>query len=144
MNAKTFNKIFSINTKAPVLIIKEYLNRFLRNNLNWGRIVNISTNGAYSFPSEISYGASKFALESYTRSAAVELGKYGITVNALSLGPIQTGWINSELEKEILSSIPLGRIGMPEDVANVVMFLTSNQASWITGQRIYVGGGHGM
>lgn len=144
INSECIDKIFAVNTKAPVLIIKEYAKRFLKNNLNWGRIVNISTAGAYSFPSEISYGASKFALESYTRSAAVELGRYGITVNALSLGPVQTGWINSELEKQILSSIPLGRIGSPEDVANAIVFITSSQANWITGQRIYVGGGHGM
>jgi 3-oxoacyl-[acyl-carrier protein] reductase len=124
--------------------MKEFVSRYLKNNLGSGRIVNISTAGAYCFPSEISYGASKFALESYTRSAAVELGKYGITVNALSLGPVQTGWINAALEKEILPSIPLGRLGSPEDVADVVVFLASYQARWITGQRIYIGGGHGM
>jgi len=144
VNTESFDKIFAVNTKAPVLIIKEYASRFLRNNLNWGRIINISTAGAYIFPSEISYGASKFALESYTRSAAVELGKYGITVNALSLGPVQTGWINSQLENEILSSIPLGKIGLPEDVADAVLFFASHQGRWITGQKIYVGGGHGM
>ena len=83
-------------------------------------------------------------MESYTRSAAIELGKYNITVNALSLGPVQTGWINKELEKQILLSIPLGKIGSPEDVADAVVFFSSNQARWITGQRIYIGGGHGM
>jgi 3-oxoacyl-[acyl-carrier protein] reductase len=140
----SFDKLFSINTRAPVLLMKEFVSRYLKNNLGSGRIVNISTAGAYCFPSEISYGASKFALESYTRSAAVELGKYGITVNALSLGPVQTGWINAALEKEILPSIPLGRLGSPEDVADVVVFLASYQARWITGQRIYIGGGHGM
>ncbi len=144
VNTESFDKIFAVNTKAPVLLIKEYASRFLRNKLKWGRIINISTAGAYSFPSEISYGASKFALEAYTRSAALELGKYGITVNALSLGPVQTGWINSELEKEILPTIPLGKIGLPEDVADVVVFCASNQARWVTGQKIYVGGGHGM
>lgn len=144
INSESIDKIFAVNTKAPVLIIKEYVKRFLRNKLNWGRIINISTAGAYIFPSEISYGASKFALESYTRSAAIELGKYNITVNALSLGPVQTGWINKELEKQILLSIPLGKIGSPEDVADAVVFFSSNQARWITGQRIYIGGGHGM
>jgi 3-oxoacyl-[acyl-carrier protein] reductase len=104
----------------------------------------VSTAGADRFPSEVSYGASKFALESYTRSAALELGQFGITVNAVSLGPVQTGWITSKLEKEILPTIPLGRIGSPEDVADVIMFLASDQARWVTGQRIYVGGGHGM
>jgi 3-oxoacyl-[acyl-carrier protein] reductase len=84
--------------------------------------------------------ASKFALESYSRSAAIEPGKIGITVNEISLGAVQTDWINSELEKEILPNIPLGKIGSPEDVADIVLFLVSDQARWLTGQRIFVGG----
>jgi 3-oxoacyl-[acyl-carrier protein] reductase len=80
--------------------MKEYVERYLKHKISTGRIINISPAGTYCFPSEISYGESKFALESYTRSAAVELGRYGITVNVLSLGPVQTGWINSELEKK--------------------------------------------
>jgi 3-oxoacyl-[acyl-carrier protein] reductase len=106
--------------------------------------VNVSTAGAERFPSEVTYGASKFALESYTRSAASELGRFGINVNVVSLGPVQTGWITPELEREILPTIPLGRVGHPDDVADVVVFLASDQARWLTGQRIYVGGGHGM
>jgi 3-oxoacyl-[acyl-carrier protein] reductase len=74
----------------------------------------------------------------------LELGQLGITVNALSLGPVQTGWITPELEKEIPPTIPLGRIGRPEDVADVIVFFASEQARWITGQKMYVGGGHGM
>ena len=144
MNNESFDKIFSVNTRAPVLMIKEYTSRYIKNNLEWGRIVNVSTDGAYCFPSEITYGASKFALESYSRSAAAELGKFGITVNTVSLGAVQTGWINSELEKEILPSIPLRKIGLPKDVADVILFLVSDQARWLTGQRIFVGGGHGM
>jgi len=74
----------------------------------------------------------------------MELGRWGITVNAVALGPVQTGWITPELEKQILPTIPMGRIGTPEDVADVIVFLASDQARWLTGQRIYVGGGHGM
>jgi 3-oxoacyl-[acyl-carrier protein] reductase len=144
VKTESINKIFSVNTIAPTILMKEYVERYLKHKINTGRIINISTAGAYCFPSEISYSASKFALESYTRSAVVELGKYGITVNVLSLCPVQTGWINSELEKEILPTIPLGKISEPEEVADVVVFLSSYQARWLTGQRIYVGGGHGM
>jgi 3-oxoacyl-[acyl-carrier protein] reductase len=106
--------------------------------------VNISTDGASCFPSEISYGASKHALESYSRSAAQELGQYGVTVNVVSPGPVQTGWITSELEEIEVPNIPLGRIGQPGDVADVIVFLSSNQARWVTGQLVYVGGGHVM
>jgi 3-oxoacyl-[acyl-carrier protein] reductase len=74
----------------------------------------------------------------------MELGKFGINVNVVSPGPVQTGWITAELERAILPTIPLGRTGDPEDVADVVVFLASHQARWVTGQRIYVGGGHGM
>ncbi len=142
--AAVFDRVFAVNARAAALMIGEFAQRHIERGGRWGRIVNVSTAGAERFPSEITYGASKFALESYTRSAASELGKFGITVNVVSLGPVQTGWITPELEREILHTIPLGRIGTPEDVADVVVFLASDQARWVTGQRIYVGGGHGM
>ena len=83
-------------------------------------------------------------MESYSRSAAQELGKYGITVNIVSPGPIQTGWITPELAKVAVAQIPLGRVGQPEDVADVIVFLASEQARWLTAQLLYVGGGHAM
>ncbi|MBC7234912.1 MAG: SDR family oxidoreductase [Chloroflexi bacterium] len=92
----------------------------------------------------MSYGASKHALESYSRSAAQELGQYGVTVNVVSPGPVQTGWITSQLEASEVPHIPLGRIGHPDDVADVIVFLASHQARRVTGQLIYVGGGHVM
>jgi len=64
--------------------------------------------------------------------------------SALAYGPVQTGWITPELEKQILTSIPLGRVGRPEDAADVVVFLASGQAGWVTGQTIYADSGHGM
>jgi 3-oxoacyl-[acyl-carrier protein] reductase len=139
-----FDRLFAVNTRAPALMIAEFARRHIARRARWGRIVNVSTAGAERFPSEISYGASKYALESYTRSAAMELGKFGINVNVVSLGPVQTGWITAELERAILPTIPLGRIGNPEEVADAVVFLASHQARWVTGQKIYVGGGHGM
>jgi 3-oxoacyl-[acyl-carrier protein] reductase len=144
ITAAAIDQIFAVNTRAVALTMAEFARRHIARGAQWGRIVNVSTAGAERFPSEVSYGASKFALESYTRSAASELGKFGINVNAVSLGPVQTGWITEELEREILPTIPLGRVGKPDDVADVVVFLASDQARWLTGQRIYVGGGHGM
>jgi 3-oxoacyl-[acyl-carrier protein] reductase len=144
ISAGSLDRIFAVNTRAPALLMAEFARRFIRHQANWGRIINISTAGAACFPSEISYGASKLALEGYTRSAAVELGPLGITVNAISPGPVQTGWITPELEQALLPSIPMGRVGTPEDIADVIVFLASHQARWISGQRIFVGGGHGM
>lgn len=103
--------------------------------------MSISTDGAPGFFREISYGASKYALESYTRAAAEELGKYGITANIVSPGPVQTGWITPELETWVAAETPLGRIGQPEDLADVIVFLASEQARWVTGQMISVSGG---
>jgi 3-oxoacyl-[acyl-carrier protein] reductase len=138
----SLGRLFNVNTFAPALLMAEFVRRHIERRAAWGRIVNISTDGASCFPSEISYAASKSALESYSKSAAVELGPLGITVNEVSLGPVQTGWITPELEKQVLPTIPLARIGSPEEVADVVVFLASEQARWVTGQTIYVGGGH--
>jgi 3-oxoacyl-[acyl-carrier protein] reductase len=143
-SAASFDRTFAVNTRAAALMMAEFARRHIERAADWGRIINVSTAGAERFPSEITYGASKFALESYTRSAATELGKFGVTVNAVSLGPVQTGWISPELERAVLPTIPLARIGTPEDVADVIVFLASHQSRWVTGQRIYVGGGHGM
>ena len=120
----------------------EFARRHVARGARWGRIVNISTDGADAFPGEVSYGASKAALEAYSRSAAIELAEYGITVNIVAPGPIQTGWIPAEEAAAIEATIPLGRLGEPKDVADVVLFLASEQARWVTGQRLFVGGGH--
>jgi 3-oxoacyl-[acyl-carrier protein] reductase len=142
--AESHDKHFAVNSRALALMMTEFAIRHVRRGANWGRIINISTDGASAFSGEISYGASKHALESYSRAAAVELGRYGITVNIISPGPVQTGYISKEVEERELLSIPLGRIGKPEDIAKAILFFASEQASWITGQLLYVGGGHVM
>jgi 3-oxoacyl-[acyl-carrier protein] reductase len=129
------------NALAPALLIAEFARRHIGRGGRWGRIINISTAGSECFPSEASYGASKHALESYTRTAAQELGQFGVTVNVLAPGPVQTGWITPALERALLPTLPLGRIGSPDDVADVVVFLASEQARWVTGQKIFVDGG---
>lgn len=144
LDLAALDRIFAVNTRAVAQSMAEFARRHVARGASWGRIVNISTAGAASFPSEVSYGASKLALEGYSRSAAAELAQFGITVNALALGPIQTGWITRALEEAILPSIPAGRLGRPEDVADAVLFFASEQARWVTGQRVFVGGGHGM
>lgn len=135
---------FSVNSRAVALMMAEYARRQVECGARWGRIVNVSTDGASGFSSEVSYGASKHALESYSRAAAKELGQFGITVNVVSLGPIQTGWITPAFEREIAARTPLNRVGRPCDVADVIVFLASEQAHWLTGQLLYVGGGWQM
>jgi len=135
---------FAVNVRAPTLLIRDMARRHIARGGSWGRIVSISTDGASGFATEVSYGASKHALESVSRAAAAELGPYGITSNVVSLGPIQTGYIPPAAERAIISDTPLRRVGEPNDAADGVLFLVSEQARWITGQLIYVGGGHAM
>lgn len=133
---------FAVNTRTPALMMVEFARRHVARGASWGRIINLTTDGSPAFPSEIAYGASKHALESYTRSAALELGQFGVTVNAVSPGPTQTGWITREMEADILQSTPLRRIGTADEVAEVIRFLASHQARWVTGQVIHANGGH--
>ncbi len=144
LSAESHDRHFAVNSRAVALMMAEYFRRHVRRASEWGRIVNVSTEGAYCFPGEVSYGASKAALEAYSRSAAYEFARFGITVNIVCPGPTQTGWITPELETRILPTIPLGRLGKPEDVADVIVFLASEQARWLTGQLFNVGGGGKM
>jgi 3-oxoacyl-[acyl-carrier protein] reductase len=138
------DRIFAVNVRAVAHAMAEFAIRHNEKGKQWGRIINISTDAAWCFPSEIAYGASKLALESYSRSAASELGQFGITVNIISPGPIQTGYITEAMEAAIIENTPLKRVGKPDDVADAIVFLASKQARWITGQLIHVGGGHRM
>jgi 3-oxoacyl-[acyl-carrier protein] reductase len=142
VSAGSLDRSFAVNARATALLMAEFARRHVERGAAWGRIVNVSTDAADCFPREAGYGASKAALESLSRSASVELGRLGITVNVISPGPIQTDWITPELEAAIAASTPLGRAGQPDDIADVVVFLASEQARWITGQVIRVGGGH--
>ncbi len=141
LTAATIDAHFAVNARAYALMMLEYGRRYLARGATWGRIINLSTDAAHAHPENVSYAASKHAIESYSRSAAVELGKYGITVNVVAPGPVQTGYITPEDEAAIAAGTPLGRVGKPEDIAGVIVFLASEQAHWLTGQQLYVGGG---
>ncbi|MBR0423335.1 MAG: SDR family oxidoreductase, partial [Clostridia bacterium] len=131
---------FAVNVRGSVLMIRE----FIKHHNDYGRIINLSTDSAQIFAGQITYGASKAAMEALTRSIALEVGKYGITVNSVSPGPTQTGWIDTDLEKSVIPLIPMGKLIQPEDIAETILFLASNQAKMITGQVIKVSGGHAI
>lgn len=141
VTAETHDRHFAVNSRAVALMMAEYAHRHIARGAKWGRIINVSTEGAPGYKDEVSYWASKSALESFSRSAAEEFARFGITVNIVSPGTIQTGWIPKEEEPKLAAKIPLGRIGRPEDVADVILFLASEQARWLTGQTVFVGGG---
>jgi 3-oxoacyl-[acyl-carrier protein] reductase len=144
ITVESHDRHFAVNSRGVALLMAEFARRHIAAGRRWGRIVNVSTDGASGHAGAISYGASKHALESYSRAAAQELGSQGITVNVVSPGPIQTGWMSPELVSQAAGVTPLGRVGQPEDVADVIVLLASEQARWLTGQLLYVGGGHRM
>jgi 3-oxoacyl-[acyl-carrier protein] reductase len=144
INAESHDRHFEVNARAVAMLMSTFARGIIERKTQWGRIINISADCAWGCPREISYRASKYALESYSRSAAAELGPYGITVNVVSPGPVQSGYINAELEQALIQEIPLRRVGRPEDIANAVIFFASEQAGWITGQVVFVHGGHRM
>lgn len=138
-SAEGIDRHFAVNARACALMMQEYLQRYIGREARWGRIINLTTVLAHSW--NVSYAASKRALVSYSLSAAQEMGKYGITVNVLCPGATQTGYITPENEDKLTAQTPLQRIGQPEDVADVIVFLASEQARWLTGQLIYASGG---
>src|SRR5438270_837254 len=144
LTAESHDRHFAVNTRAVGLMMAEHAKRHVARRGDWGRIINVSTDASPSFPGEVSYGASKHAMESYSRAAAWELGPLGITVNIVSPGPTDTGWITPDMIEGMRRTTPLGRVGTPDDIADVIVFLASEQARWITGQLHLVGGGHRM
>ena len=131
---------FAVNVRGGILMTRE----FIRNRGDYGRVINISTDAAQVFAGQITYGASKATMEALTRSIALEVGQYGITVNCIAPGPTQTGWIDEELEEAVVPVIPMGKLIQPEDIAETILFLASEQAGMITGQVIKVSGGHAL
>ena len=135
--------VLNVNLNGAFKISKIVLKFMLKK--RWGRIINItSTSASTGNKGQANYAAAKAGVEAFSKSLAKEVGSRGITVNAIAPGYIQTDMtevINEKVKEEILSQIPLARFGKPEEISQLVDFLISDEASYITGQTIHVNGG---
>ena len=143
MSDSAWDKVFEVNVNASMLICKKFIRGMIKN--RWGRIVNISSVVASTGnPGQSNYVAAKGALNGLTKSMALEVATRGITVNCISPGFIDTAMtakLTDDQKAKITAKIPMGRMGTGDDISSLVLFLSSNEASYITGQNIHVNGG---
>ena len=136
VDAASHDRQFAVDTRASALLIAEFARRHIQRGARWGRIIGLTSGGPGGFPEEVSYGAAKAALENYTMAAAQELGPYGITANIVYPPATDTGWVTPVVERAVIAASPLRHVGQPDEVADVITFLASHQARYITGQII--------
>jgi 3-oxoacyl-[acyl-carrier protein] reductase len=136
VDADSFERQFAVDVRAAALLIAEFARRHVERGGTWGRIVGLTSGGPGGFPQEVSYGAAKAAQENYTMSAAQELARYGVTANMVYPPVTDTGWVTPAVADAIAASGPFGRVARPEDVAEAIVLLVSEQARLVTGQLI--------
>jgi len=143
MSEEEWMDVLNVNLNGAFKVTKTVLKFMLKK--RWGRILNItSTSASTGNRGQANYAAAKAGIEAFSKSVAKEVGSRGITVNAIAPGYIQTDMtevISENVKEEILSQIPLSRFGKPEEISQLVDFLISDEASYITGQTIHINGG---
>ena len=143
MTEEEWMDVLNVNLNGAFKVTKTVLKFMLKK--RWGRILNItSTSASTGNRGQANYAAAKAGIEAFSKSLAKEVGSRGITVNAIAPGYIQTDMtevISENVKEEILSQIPLSRFGKPEEISQLVDFLISDEASYITGQTIHINGG---
>lgn len=143
MNAEAWDDVIQTNLRSVYLCSKAVMRGMLR--AKWGRIVNLSSvAGVYGNAGQANYSAAKAGVGGFTMALAKEVGSRGITVNAVAPGFIATDMtaaLGDQAAAAAIEKITLGRLGLPEEVASLVGYLASEDASYITGQTIVVDGG---
>jgi 3-oxoacyl-[acyl-carrier protein] reductase len=138
VSAETIDRQFAVDARGSALLIAEFARRHAARGGNWGRIIGLTSGGPTGFPNEVSYGAAKAALENYTMSAAFELATLGITANIVNPPVAETGWVTEEVRRHVAERADLIHIASPDEIAEVIAFLVSDDARLITGNRIHL------
>ncbi len=149
MTADDWDTVMNVHLRGAFLMSKA-VQKFMTE-AKWGRIVNLSSSSALGNRGQANYSAAKAGIQGFTKTLAIELGKFGVTANAIAPGFIQTDMTASTAErlgvafddfiKFSAEQIPVQRVGQPEDIAHAVSFLVSEGAGFVSGQVIYVAGG---
>jgi len=145
MTEQEWDKVLGVNLKGVFYFTRAVMPKMIERRR--GKIINIASiaGSVVGFANLTHYSASKAGIVGFTRALALEVAQYGINVNAVSPGPILTPGtrvLGEETYEQIRKSIPLGRWGRPEEVANLVLFLASDESDFITGQNIIIDGGY--
>ena len=136
VTAELFDRTFGVDARAGALMIAEFARRLIASDGTWGRIVGLTSGGPNGFPSEVTYGAAKVALENYTMSAATELGRRGVTANMVHPPITDSGWVNDAIREFAATSSEHFHVAEPDDVAAVIAWLCTDEARMVTGNVI--------
>ncbi|MFG3715473.1 3-oxoacyl-ACP reductase FabG [Micromonospora sp. NPDC047730] len=149
MSADDWESVMKVHLRGAFLMSRA-VQRYMTEQ-RWGRIVNLSSTSALGNRGQANYAAAKAGIQGFTKTLAIELGKFGVTANAIAPGFIETemtaataariGVSFEEFKAHAAAQIPVGRTGNPEDIAHTVSFLVSEGAGFVSGQVIYVAGG---
>ncbi len=149
MSEQDWDSVLGVHLRGAFLMSREAQKHMT--DQGWGRIVNLSSTSALGNRGQANYSAAKAGMQGFTKTLAIELGKFGVTVNAIAPGFIETdmtvataerlGIPFEDFKKAAASQIPVNRTGKPEDIAAMASFFVSDEASFVSGQVIYVAGG---
>ncbi len=149
MTADEWDAVMNVHLRGSFLMAREVQKHQLE--AGWGRIVNLSSTSALGNRGQANYAAAKAGVQGFTKTLAIELGRFGVTVNAIAPGFIETdmtaataeriGMPFEEFKKAAAAQIPVARTGTPEDIAHAVSFFVSEGAGFVSGQVLYVAGG---
>lgn len=144
MSEENWDIVLNVILKGAFLLTREVMPLMIEK--KWGRVINMSSRAVYGNPGQANYAAAKAGLVGFTKALCLEEGKFGVTINAVAPGLVETEAVTSlpsyDLIKErAVKATPIPRVGKPEDIANAATFLASERASYITGELLHVTGG---